>query len=408
MFTVLNYQGSKKNILDFLHFNIDTLLDDNSTILDIFSGTCSVGYSFKSKYRVYANDCEIYAYSIAKSLLASGYNGFSRIKSELLGYFEYNLELQRSEYKELAQQEAALLENRDINKLIELYLKTPTIWNNSELINKSHDNFELFTTYYSNSYFGIKQAADIDSLRYAIEQFKGRKIYYALLTSLYYAMKECVFSKDGHMAQPLDLNKNQTRLLKQRNKSIVKLFFDKLEEFFSKDFVLSGMKNKVFNMDFTELLTERSIIEDVSLIYADPPYTDMQYSRYYHLLNTITEYNYPKPSINHNAYTKGLYTENRFQSKLSVKSKSLNSMMKLINFSKKYNKDLVISFAYPFDTANQKTDRYVMNIDELITSCKTVFGLASVETVTTDYTHSNNRNSTPKKVKEYLIICKGR
>lgn len=108
MFTVLNYQGSKKNILDFLHFNIDTLLDDNSTILDIFSGTCSVGYSFKSKYRVYANDCEIYAYSIAKSLLASGYNGLSRIKSELLGYFEYNLELQKSEYKELAQQEAAL------------------------------------------------------------------------------------------------------------------------------------------------------------------------------------------------------------------------------------------------------------------------------------------------------------
>ncbi len=408
MFSVLNYQGSKKNILDFLHNNIDSLLDDGSTILDIFSGTCCVGYSYKSKYRVYANDCELYAYSIAKALLSTGYKDFDSTKEKILIDSATNNNLFSLEYKHLAQEENSLLINQKVNELIELYLKTPTIWNTPKLQHAHHKSYDLFTNYYSNSYFGIQQAMEIDTLRYAIDQFKYKEIFSALLTSLYFAMKECVFSKDGHMAQPLDFEKNSSRLIRQRNKSITDLFFKKLEEFFSDEFVAANHHNRVFNMNFSDLLKEKSIQKDVSLIYADPPYTDMQYSRYYHLLNTVTEYSYPKPTINNNAYTKGLYTENRFQSKLSTKSKSLHTFINLIEFSKKYKKDLVISYAYPMDTVNQKTDRYVMNINELIDCCKTIFGLTSIEVVTTAYSHSNNRNSRPKKVKEYLIICKGR
>lgn len=407
-FSVLNYQGSKKNILDFLHSNIDVLLNNNSTLLDIFSGTCSVGYSYKSKCRVYANDSELYAFCIAKALLSSGYSGIQRIKSELKEYFDENKNSLNPEYLELAKQETSILNDEKTEDLINLYLQTPTIWNNPDIRYSTHTSFELFTTYYSNSYFGICQAIEIDSIRYAIEKFRDSKVYYALLTSLYYAMKECVFSKDGHMAQPLDFEKNHTRMIKQRKKSIYDLFFTKFDEFYSQEFVTNIYKNKVFNMDFSDLIKEKSIIKDVSLIYADPPYTDMQYSRYYHLLNTVTEYNYPSPTINNQSYTKGLYVNNRFQSQLSAKSKSLDSLMQLIQFSHKYHKDLVISFGYPEDIQKQKSDRYVMNIDELIASCKTVYGLTSVEVANTDYTHSNNRNSIPKRVKEYLIICKGR
>lgn len=407
-FSILNYQGSKKNILDFLHANIDVMLNENSTLLDIFSGTCSVGYSYKSKYRVYANDSELYAYCIAKALLSSGYTGLNKLKSKLKEYCEFNYKLQKQEYLELSKQEKHLIDTENVKEIIDLYSCTPTIWNTPKLQDNNHSSYELFTTYYSNSYFGIRQAMEIDSLRYAIEQFKDNKFYSALLASLYYAMKESVFSKDGHMAQPLDLDKNHSRLIKQRKKSIFDLFFSKIDEFFSQEFISSTHNNKVFNLDFLELLKEKTIIKDVSLIYADPPYTDMQYSRYYHLLNTVTKYNYPKPTIKNDLFTKGLYTENRFQSKLSGKSKSLDSLMHLIEFSHKYSKDLVVSFGYPSDTCNQKTDRYVMNIEELIASCKTVYGLTSVDVVTTDHTHSNNRNSAPKKVKEYLIICKGK
>lgn len=34
--TVLNYQGSKKNLLEFIHKSLSFYIDDNDIILDIF------------------------------------------------------------------------------------------------------------------------------------------------------------------------------------------------------------------------------------------------------------------------------------------------------------------------------------------------------------------------------------
>ncbi len=408
MFSVLNYQGSKKNILEFIHKNTSNFLNDDSTILDMFSGTSCVGYSFKSKYRIYANDCELYAYVIAKALLSSSYTDFNQIKDEFFSYYQENLDKQREQYVEYAKNETLILSDNNINSLLELYNKIPTVWNNKKIKNSLHNCYELFTIYYSNSYFGINQAMQIDSIRYAIEKYYNNILYYAMLTSLYFAMKECVFSKDGHMAQPLDQEKNSDRLLKQRKKSIVDVFVEKIKEFSSEQFVNSRFENKAFNYNFSDLLQQQQIQEDVSLIYADPPYTDMQYSRYYHLLNTVSEYNYPELTVKGGIYTKGLYTNNRYQSKLSTKKDCLITFSNLIDFSRAYKKDLVISFAYPVDTQNQKTDRYVMDVNELICKCKDTFGVNNTEVVTQNYSHSNNRNSTPKKVNEYLILCNGK
>ena len=73
-----------------------------------------------------------------------------------------------------------------------------------------------------------------------------------------------------------------------------------------------------------------------------------------------------------------------------------------------YNKNLAISFAYPADVTKQKTDRYVMSIDDIKDSCSKEFGATNVEIATLNYSHSNNRNKAPKKVIEYLILCNGR
>lgn len=407
-FSVLNYQGSKKNILDFIHQNTERLLDDNSTILDIFSGTSSVGYSFKSKYRVFANDCEKYAFVIAKSLLSSNYDDFSNIKDEFLYYYENNIMKQRASYKDFAKEEQYLISKNSVDELIKLYTIIPTVWNNGESIFLTHNSYELFTTYYSTSYFGVNQAMQIDSIRFAISKYWGKSLYYPMLTSLYYSMKECVFSKDGHMAQPLDPSKNKERLLKQRRKSILDVFLTKIKEFSSDLFTNSNKENLVFNLNFSDLLKQKDIREKVSFIYADPPYTDMQYSRYYHLLNTVTDYCYPELTRKNGLYTKGLYVNNRYQSKLSKKSQCIDSFTELLQFCKEYKKDLAISFAFPVDLSSQKSDRYVMNIEDLIKSCNSLFGITNIEVVTQNYQHSNNRNSTPKKVNEYLILCKGK
>ena len=148
------------------------------------------------------------------------------------------------------------------------------------------------------------------------------------------------------------------------------------------------------------------IQKNTSIIYADPPYTDMQYSRYYHLLNVVAKYDYPKPTTFNNQFTKGLYTDGRYQSPLSCKSSCLDDFSRLISYAKENNKILAISFGYPKNPLTQKTDRYVMNVNDLIARCENIYGHANVDVNTIDYLHSNNRNEQAKNVLEYMIICK--
>lgn len=399
MITIINYQGSKKNLLNFIHSNLDEYINEDDVILDIFSGTSSVAYSYKATNTVYANDAELYGSTIASALL--GNKVFDDINDKINGYLaKYNNP--SSMYSEWIDKERELIEANDIDGLIGLYDRIPTVWKNGEKYFDSNNEYSLFMKYYSTSYFGIKQARDIDSLRFSIEFCDSKEV---LLSCLFYAMKECVFSKDGHMAQPLDLRKNEKRLFKLRKKDVVQLFFEKLEDFKDDKFVKTSRNNKVFNLDYQNLIDNYEEIKNVTVIYADPPYTDMQYSRYYHLLNTVIEYDYPDLTISNGGYTKGLYLDNRFQSQLSKKSTCLNAMEKLIEYSYRNNILLAISFAYPRNVNRQKTDRYVMNIDDLIDVCKKYYSADRVVVKKQDYKHSNNRNSESKRVLEYLIIC---
>ena len=69
-----------------------------------------------------------------------------------------------------------------------------------------------------------------------------------LLSCLFYAMNETVFSKDGHMAQPLNIEKNSTRHLKQRKRNVIAYFESKLDEFIKKSPESEPIeKSKVFN-----------------------------------------------------------------------------------------------------------------------------------------------------------------
>ena len=403
--SILNYQGSKRNLLPFIKNNSLAAILPGKTVLDIFTGTCSVGYSFKRTNRIIANDSEQYAYIISKALLGN-YSDIAicDVISKINFAFEKNFKQANQIYGGFANEEITILDNGVVSEITNFYSSVPTIWNGkiSEVTKAQH----LFLQYYSNSYFGVTQAAEIDSLRIAIEEYRKTSLFAPLMAALYYAMKECVFSKDGHMAQPLGFEKNTSKLLKIRRKSIFALFSAKLTEFFSCDFVTSIYENECFNLNFEDLLELPKIRNEVDVIYADPPYTDMQYSRYYHILNFVTHYKPAPLTTISGSYTKGLYTDGRFQSKLSTRSKSLDTFTTLVDFCCAFQKNLVVSFAYPSNTVLQKTDRYVMSIESLISLCTERFGVSSVDVHSCDYTHSNNRNSEQKKVMEYLVVCK--
>lgn len=413
-FTVLNYQGSKNNLSSFIHKNIEPYIQEGKAILDIFSGSAAVSNMFRDNYQVYANDAEIYASIIADAILnqVDIESAADLIDSINAKYTTEINKLSKPVLNYINKEQSALAEE-NYNDLIYLYNSYPTVWNHKyseitqnelyvDTIRQTHDYY-LFTTYYSTNYYGIIQSLDIDCIIKIIDKhFLSYRS--SLLSCLFYAMKEAVFSKDGHMAQPLNPEKNISRLFTQRKKNIFDLFIKKFKEYTSIPLSKFSGKNTVFNSNFEDLLDPK-IFSNIGLVYADPPYTDMQYSRYYHLLNVAAKYEYPDLTTTKNGYTKGLYTEGRYQSKLSQRGSAKHALEKLIEFCSNSNTNLAISYAYPQDRENQATDRYTISIDELIQLAQKYYTNARVNVVTQNYSHANHRNSEPKKVWEYLILC---
>ncbi len=400
--TILNYPGSKKRLLDFINNVISKILPEGKTVLDIFCGTSSVGYSLKSKYRIISNDSEIFCYAMAKSLLGNNRFDFSKIQANFFELFNTNKNILCSTFNEVSL-ENSLISNCKVEALVDFY-KSFTTFSQPNYQKRNVDSkFYLFTTYYSNTYFGLMQSIEIDSLRCAIEHYKNTEYYYVLLCCLYYAMKEVVFSKDGHMAQPLSLDKNSKLLLKRRQKSVLDNFTSKIIEFGDTEFVVNNFDNTCYNLTLSEVLN-KGIIDDVDLVYADPPYTDMQYSRYFHLLETVTKYDYPEITQTKGKVSTGIYRSERYQSPLSQHANAKYELENLIKYCALKKKKLIFSYAYPQNTEKDKKDRYTLTIDELIDLFKTYFGNNQTFIHSVDFEHCNNRNSQSKKVYEYLIV----
>ena len=414
-FPILNYPGSKRNLLSFIDEYTTSHIPKGKAVFDIFAGSGAVSYFYKDRFKVYANDSEQYSSVILNALLKfQPNNKIDELLKEMDHFSDFNKLKLISIYGNWINKEKELLESLKFDEIEQFYLSFPNVWKENVVLNNKEVTIEtlrtlpfycLFTSYYSGNYFGVYQSVEIDSIRYALEKADiNVKTKNMLLSALFYAMKEAVFSKDGHMAQPLGLSNNLEKLFKRRSVSIYEKFVLKVTDFYSTSFLTEDKGNKVFNYTFDDLLFNKSdLFNDVGFIYADPPYTDMQYSRYFHLLNTLVNYHYPEMTMYRGNLSKGLYTENRFQSPLSQKSKAIDYHKQLFDYCKDKKIGLAFSFAYPFDPDSQPTNRYVLNIFDLIDYGKSVFK-DDFQYYTQDYNHSNNRNSNSKKVLEYLLL----
>src|SRR5690606_24128372 len=108
-----------------------------------------------------------------------------------------------------------------------------------------------------------------------------------------FGMAYCTQST-GHYAQYRDLTPdNFNDILFYRKKEILPLFkqkFNSLREVFNGD-NNSDFNHQVTTLDFSDLLAQ---VENRSIIYADPPYQFVHYSRFYHALETLAKYDYPE------------------------------------------------------------------------------------------------------------------
>ncbi len=333
----IRYMGIKNQLLDYIVPAVQSVTPPNGTVLDIMAGSNSVSYALKEYYTVYTNDVQYYSKIISDAIIV---NQSETISSALAH-----------------------------NELDEWYFE-----------NEKKHFYDFFTKTYSGTYFSQKQCSDIDSIRYAIERVTNPYKKALYLFALMGAMCK-VQSTPGHFAQYMPAN--HTRIIPLQQMNLLDEFYYKCDCY--QEICFTDKANRAYNCDFHDLLKD-NVCDNVDTIYLDSPYTQEQYSRFYHVLETVTKYDSPE------VHFKAKYRDDRFQSSFCYKSKVENEFRSIFDFCREKSVNLVISYSV----------KGVMPIKELERVAREYFDVVNVETI--NYKHSTQGKGN-NKIVEVLLIC---
>lgn len=312
-----------------------------STIVDAFAGTCAIGTALAPNHPVVANDIHAFATAVARALLVASppRPSLAAALRELKQPFEENLarllevlgDRVRAEQRLLAGCSRATGWQSFLHFSHEELSATPpiTIPGLADVQAYRRDTklqpYALFSMLFASAYFGIRQAAEIDSLRFAIDSADPRhRDFY--LVALLHAVSHCSTSP-GHFAQhlvPRD-EKNTRYIARIRQRSIFKRFLNELSQLESPQ-CFDRAANAAYQEEAT-IFIQRVVptLAGPVVIYVDPPYSRAQYSRYYHVLETLILYDYPE------AIGKGRYRTDRFTTDYSRSSGVENAINALVS-----------------------------------------------------------------------------
>ncbi|MDQ2088237.1 DNA adenine methylase [Herbivorax sp. ANBcel31] len=326
---IIKYMGSKRQILDFIVEGISDCYT-GGTICDLFAGSSVLSGALRNEATILSNDIQKFS-SVLANMYLSDYdwglfpNLLEEIVLEATNYveqfkelypmfsFDYDIPLSLKEFNHLEMQQQNLI-NQDFSKV----------------------KYHLFVKNYSGTYWSFNQCLWIDAFRFVADKYLYTPIFYIILSSLMFAMSYNSQST-GHYAQYRDATSQSSMddIAIYRKKSILPFFikkFKELQSFLGKN----KLGHSIVSMDFSDCL---DIIKPNSIIYADPPYCFVHYSRFYHALETLIRYDYPKIMF------KGRYRSDRHQSPFCIKTKVENAFKLMFSKINDKNSNLVLSYS---------------------------------------------------------------
>lgn len=339
----ISYMGTKRELAS----TIADVISHGQTgpLLDVFSGMCSVAEEVGARRQIWANDIQIFSSEVAAALFTTSDEPLSLVLTadKHFTHFQTRVQKLNTLYSGALIAEDKLLESERFTTFTRRKNVLDKILSTEKKHSPRHSG-NLFTRIYSDTFFGVRQAIEADAICYAIKtalqegQISSDHRRW-LLIGLGRALLRCSTST-GHFAQYLKPKPTSFKTyLRQRKRQIWTEWLASSEEMAPVGDMKWRKKNRSFNQDTLKLLPKIAATHDrPGVIYADPPYTDDQYSRFYHLLETLILYDYPTVT------GAGLYRENRFQTPFSIKSKATAAIDGLIESAAKTGADLVLSY----------------------------------------------------------------
>lgn len=326
-------------------------------VMDAFSGMCAIGQSVGTRRNVWSNDAQGFAAQVAGALFTSRHRlGLSDPQRNCLkAAFNRNAAALAQRFaRRLASERACIASGRV--GLIRGYLDRSEHVGSSGHLERERQTlssspqqfpYRLCAITFSDGYFGLQQAIDIDSARYAMDtllasgEIDGDDFRWLMIALGHAAMR--VATTTGHFAQFLTIGaSNLETYISQRRRDVWTSWCDCQEGMRPVGTARWRKSNRAFNRESISLigyLADERIRPAV--IYADPPYTDDQYSRYYHVWETLVKYDYPMSS------GEGRYRPARFQTPFSRVTEVKWAFGQLFKRTAALGADLVLS--YPED-----------------------------------------------------------
>jgi adenine-specific DNA methylase len=144
----------------------------------------------------------------------------------------------------------------------------------------------------------------------------------------------------------------------------------------------------------------------VRTVYADPPYTAQQYSRFYHVLDVLLAGQPPTLQLVQGEVTRGLYPAARYLSPYCSKRSATQALDELTTKCARVGAALVVS--YSATTSGATGNARTMSLDDVVSTLSKHFGRDSVavEKLNIRYRQFNRADASirDRDDPEYLII----
>lgn len=430
-FRTLNYLGSKLRLLDFIENQVIDVTPQGAGICDLFAGSGCVSRKLSRLHPVVSCDIQSYSKVIGNALL----NKFDVTDKTIEDFF-------------------MSLDNESANKLLEVFIPLIELEQNS-IENKNldvltcileHGSLEVFdiehnlsclsdqlvvvyknlkkaglddvrsliSRYYGGVYFSYKQAVEIDIILDSIQRLVSEENRDLFLAALLSTASDVVDTVGKHFAQPIKARDSKgnikitvyNKAVKDKTIDVIALYREWLLKY--KNLSKSDFQHITMQGDYEQCL--RALPDGVKTVYADPPYTRDHYSRYYHVLETLTLRDTPKIStvtIHGSTHiSNGIYREDRHQSPFCIRSKAPEAFRKMFELTSSTGRNLLLSYS-PYDET-KRTHPRVVTMQQLISIAEEYFD--NVETVSAGNFKHNKLTSTEHFLDasdeaELLIVC---
>ncbi|WP_071603241.1 DNA adenine methylase [Dickeya oryzae] len=369
------YLGAKNSFLSEIRTIVDSIKKESGPVCDLFSGSGVVGNYLSQFYPVTTVDIQEYSKVISSALFKSNKINIEKIRKgiEDLHLNEVFHEIYEC-IRPLCEYERRSIDGisqGNVNAIVEIVESYPLnaclsspdkyfIFNELQkecyfrLNEKGLDLPQLTTTlrYFGGVYFSYYQAFILDMILYLSDRSDDdcKDFIKAIALS---SASSIVNTIGKQFAQPIrprnkdgSIKKNLNSLIgRDRNLDPIKIAISWIERY--KSNVISNYTSNALRMDYQEALDTYG--KQFSVVYADPPYTRDHYSRFYHVLETMSLRDEPviTTSTRHGVkeLSRGFYREERHQSPFCIRSLAPKAFDNLFKSTSSCNTPLVLSYS---------------------------------------------------------------